>query len=90
MTRLFRTEGKFPERPGFISLQHYRANKVERYSNMGILISHGDPWWQIRAKAQQPLLKTKNMNIYVPILGQIGDEFIDRFVIARRVLFILK
>ena len=40
----------------------------------------GEQWWTVRAKAQQPLLKTKNIQNYMPILAQIADEFIERFV----------
>jgi len=76
--RLFRSEGKYPNRPGIQVLQKYRSERVEEYTTCGILVESGEPWWRIRSKAQQPFLKTKNVNNYVPILGQISDEFIDR------------
>ncbi len=76
--RLFRNEGKFPERVGFRVLTEYRAKRVENYATGGILVDNGEVWWRVRSKAQQPFLKTKNITNYVPILGKIGDEFIDR------------
>jgi len=78
--RLFRTEGKFPMRPGFEALKRYRAGRVERYVTDGLLASNGEPWWTLRSKSQQPFLKTKNVNNYIPALGSIADEFIDRLI----------
>ena len=65
-------------RPGFATLDRYRRERVEYYSSSGLLVDKGEEWWNIRSKAQQPLMKTKNMNNYVPLLGSISDELIDR------------
>ena len=76
--RLFRSEGKFPERPGFDAVKVYRQKRVEYYTSNGILPGKGDDWWRIRSKAQQPFLKTKNIHHYLPVLADIADEFIDK------------
>ena len=81
--RIFRTEGKFPDRPGFEILKHYRKKRIEKYASGGILITCGEDWWRIRSKAQQPFLKTKNVEHYVPVLGDIADEFIERIRLIR-------
>lgn len=79
--RLFRAEGKFPERPGLRSVQHYRAARVESYNGSdGLLFVNGESWWKIRSQAQQALLKKDNLASYVPILGSISEEFINRFL----------
>ena len=79
--RLFRAEGKFPERPVLKSVQHYRAARAENYSGSGgLLFVNGEPWWQIRSKVQQQWMKTKILADYAPVLGNITDEFIERFV----------
>jgi hypothetical protein len=75
---VFRTEGKFPERPGFETLKAYREKRIEQFTSAGILAGNGESWWTVRSKAQQPFLKTKNVNNYIPVLGQIAQEFIDR------------
>lgn len=75
---MFRTEGKFPERPGFETLKAYREKRIEQFTSAGILAGNGESWWNVRSKAQQPFLKTKNVNNYIPVLGQIAQEFIDR------------
>lgn len=76
--RLFQKEGKFPERPTLSTLIKYRADRKENYTTSGILMSKGESWYKIRSKIQQPLLKPKNMENYIPVLGGIADEFIDR------------
>ena len=77
---MFRTEGKFPERPGFETLKAYREKRIEQFASAGILAGNGESWWNVRSKAQQPFLKTKNVNNYIPVLGQIAQEFIDRLI----------
>ncbi len=79
---LFRTEGKFPIKLGLPTMTKHRQQRIEYLEAGGLLIDNGDPWWRIRSKAQQPLLKTKYMRNYVPAIGQIADEFVDRFVVC--------
>ena len=61
----------------------YRQKRVEQFTSEGILIDNGEGWWRIRSKAQQPFLKTKNVEHYVPVLGDIADEFIERIRLIR-------
>ena len=82
--RLFRSEGKVPIRPGFEALKHYRIKRVERYTSNGLLPGNGEDWWRIRSKAQPVFLKPKNVASYLPVLGQISDEFIDRIRLIRQ------
>lgn len=82
--KVLRAEGKFPDRPGFETLKAYRAERIDQFTSAGILAGNGEPWWNIRSKAQQPFLKTKNVNNYVPVLGQIAQEFIDRIRLIRQ------
>ena len=77
---MFRQEGKFPERPGFDAIKLYRSKRVEQFTiDSGVMAGKGENWWTVRSKAQQPLLKTKNIQNYMPILAQIADEFIERY-----------
>lgn len=80
--RLFRNEGRYPERPGFETLKHYRANRPEKFTSDGILIDHGDEgWWRIRSKARHTFLNKKKEENYMPVLGNIAEEFIDRYFV---------
>jgi len=80
---LFRTEGKFPNRLGLQTMTKHRQQRIEYLKAGGLLIDNGDLWWRIRSKAQQPLLKTKNLKNYLPAIGQIADEFVDRIRLIR-------
>ena len=76
---VFRNEGRFPYRLGFRTLGVYRKERAEHFaSTSGLLVAQGEDWWRMRSKAQQPLLKTKNMNNYLPVIGCIADDFVDR------------
>ena len=75
--RIFRAEGKCPEKPLFKSLQRYRAARVAQYSGSnGISLANGEEWSSNRTKAQKSMLKKENS--YVVQLGSISDEFIER------------
>lgn len=77
--RLFRNEGRYPERPGFETLKHYRANRPEQFTSDGILIDHGEGWWRIRSKARHAFLNKNKVENYMPVLGNIAEEFITRY-----------
>ena len=81
---MFRSESKFPDRMILKTLRHYRSKRGEQYTSAGILNGNGDDWWRIRSKSQQPFLKTKNGDHYVPVLGDIADEFIGRIWLIRQ------
>ena len=65
-------------------LKHYRKKRVEQYASGGILITHGEDWYRIRSKAQPAFLKTKNVEHYVPALGDIVNDFINRIRFIRQ------
>jgi cytochrome P450 len=76
---MFRNEGRFPNRKGFETLKKYRKERAEHYSAAGLFIAQGEDWWKIRSRAQQPMMKPKNIYNYLPAINEIGDEFIDRY-----------
>nr|QST15057.1 CYP362A4 protein [Diaphanosoma celebensis] len=75
---LYRNEGKFPNRMTTMSLKMYRDKRPEIFKSTGLLLDNGENWWRIRSKTQQSLLKPQNVKTYLPVMGQIADEFIDR------------
>ena len=75
---LFRNEGRFPNRMGFDTLKKYRKERAEHYSAAGLFIAQGEDWWKIRSRAQQSMMKPKNIYNYLPAINDIGNEFIDR------------
>ena len=77
---MFRVEGRFPIRPGMPVVKLYRSKRRDHYDTGGVLVDDGEAWWNLRSKAQQPLMKAKNINNYISDLGSIADEFIDRLL----------
>nr|QST15060.1 CYP362A7 protein [Diaphanosoma celebensis] len=81
---MYRNEGRFPIRLGFDTLKKYREKRVEHYSSAGLILAQGEDWWKLRSKAQQPMMKPKNIYNYLPAINDIGDEFIDRIRLIRQ------
>nr|QST15056.1 CYP362A3 protein [Diaphanosoma celebensis] len=80
---LFRSEGRFPTRTPLQTMLKHRQSRSEFLQSGGLLNDNGEKWWRVRSKAQQPLLKTKNIKNYLPTIGHIADEFIDRIRLIR-------
>nr|QST15059.1 CYP362A6 protein [Diaphanosoma celebensis] len=81
---VFRNEGRFPVRLGFETLKIHRQQRPNQFSATGLLVAQGEDWWKIRSKAQQPMLKPKNIYSYLPVINEIGDDFIDRIRLIRQ------
>ena len=77
--KLFRAESKYPNRPSLDALLKYRSDNKDKYNSAGI-VANGKGWWDVRSISQQILLKPKTINKYIPSIGQISDEFVDRFL----------
>jgi len=80
--KLFRAESKYPNRPSLDALLKYRSDNKDKYNSAGI-VANGKGWWDVRSISQQILLKPKTINKYIPSIGQISDEFVDRIRLIR-------
>ncbi|KAF2879869.1 hypothetical protein ILUMI_26299 [Ignelater luminosus] len=70
---LFRNEGKFPIRPSFLALSHYRK---KNFNSIGIVPGNGEEWYRFR-NAILPLLKTKVVNSYLDRHESVADTFVE-------------
>ena len=75
---VFRNEGRFPVTMGLETLKMYRKERVDDYNAAGLMLAQGEDWWKIRSRAQQSMMKPKNIYNYLPAINDIGNEFIDR------------
>jgi cytochrome P450 len=73
---VYRAAGPQPVRPGFDSLSHVQAKLRSRHGHRGLLVSQKDEWKQFRSKVQRPMLRPKTSQGYIPVLGEIADEFL--------------
>ena len=57
---------------------------MEQFESEGLINGNGQDWWSIRSKAQQPLLRNWNAEYYLPVLGNIAGELIERIRLIRQ------
>ncbi|XP_017780830.1 PREDICTED: probable cytochrome P450 49a1, partial [Nicrophorus vespilloides] len=70
---IYRAEGKFPRRPTFEALMHYRR---KRFNSVGVVPGSG-PEWQHFRKGIAPLLNQNIVNKYTKQLYNIGNNLVN-------------
>ncbi|KAJ9574193.1 hypothetical protein L9F63_008449 [Diploptera punctata] len=75
--KVFRNEGRYPERRSHLALQKYRLDRPEIYNTGGLLPTNGPEWWRLRSEFQHGLSRPKNVRSYLPQTDEIILEFIN-------------
>lgn len=75
IANVFRNEPKFPVRPLFDALLHYRKRKPEKYLRMGMFTENGNDWFYLRSLVN-PLLRPGATEPYLPPQSQVADDFV--------------
>ncbi|GFU13084.1 cytochrome P450 302a1, mitochondrial [Nephila pilipes] len=70
------TDHKYPQRPLFEALRHYRLKRKDLYSSGGLITENGEEWWRLR-KAIQFIMHPKFPEIYFSLHEKIADDFIQ-------------
>ncbi|KAI4469416.1 cytochrome p450 family 4 [Holotrichia oblita] len=70
---LFRNEGKYPIRPAFPALLHYRR---VNYGSVGVVPGNGEEWYKYR-QGVMPLLKANLVRSYRQKHEEIADNFVE-------------
>merc|ERR1712110_914656 len=72
-------DGKNPIEPGFDHIVHYRQKlrKDIFHQTAGLLGSHGEPWYDVRSKVQQDMLRPKSAMSYITHIENISSDFLD-------------
>lgn len=42
------------------------------------MFRNGEEWWRVRSKVQAPLLRPKNVALYLPLVDQVTVKFMER------------
>lgn len=77
---IYRASVDTPFREGFGSLKKIRSEAPNNYFNKksGLLPENGDEWWRLRSRVQGPLLKPRNVAMYLPKVDSTALKFMDR------------
>lgn len=74
---VFRSQGKYPNRPPSDFVRHYRLSRRDRYPTIGMAHSQGEEWLSERSNLAPLLLKTSFIENNLPVQNEICNHFID-------------
>lgn len=76
---LMSKEGKMPVEPAFDPMVHYRnVIRKDLFSETaGLVGAHGDPWYEVRSKVQQDMMRPKSAMFYIRDIEEISQQFVD-------------
>lgn len=69
---MYRNEGRYPKRPAFPALLHYRK---KTFNSAGVVPGNGEEWHHFR-KGVNPLLKTQLVSCYADQHESIAKDFV--------------
>ncbi|KAI1287064.1 Mitochondrial cytochrome P450 -like protein [Halotydeus destructor] len=75
--KVFRTEGRHPERRSHRAVGKYRTEHQEKFNSGGIFCENGKEWYRLRKISQSTLLNPAIVNSYITECENITDELID-------------
>lgn len=78
--RVFRNEGKYPNRRPLDSIRYYReVHRPELYpAGSGLTTTQGHEWYEFRSKVQQVLMQPRATKTYVPAIDEVACDLIDK------------
>ena len=74
---VFRSQGKYPNRPPSDFIRHYRLSRPHRYPTIGMAHSQGEEWLNERSNLAPLLLKTSFIENNLPVQNEICNHFIE-------------
>ncbi|XP_035215853.1 cytochrome P450 302a1, mitochondrial-like isoform X2 [Stegodyphus dumicola] len=80
--KLLEMDVKYPRRPPFEALSHYRLQRKEKYSSAGLVSENGPEWLRLR-KAVGFIMDTSFAKSYFSSQEQIATDFINRMLRVR-------
>lgn len=83
---LYLNEGKYPVRPPFPALEHYRK---KRFNSIGVVPGNGEEWYKFRSGVT-PLLKNNLVQSYAKEHEAVADTFVEYIRVKRNNNYILE
>lgn len=79
IAHIYRITMKNPLREGFDSFKKIRMEGSDYFGGKGgILTENGEEWWRVRSRVQAPLMKPKNVAMYLPKVDEATLKLMDR------------
>ncbi|GAB0094309.1 Cytochrome P450 [Sergentomyia squamirostris] len=77
---VFRTEGNFPMRRGFDSIEYFRkVHRKDKYKvTIGLLNEQGEAWWDLRHKVNQVMMKPQITKGYTSAVDEVSTDFVKK------------
>ena len=75
--KVFRNQGKYPNRPPNEFVRFYRESRPDRYPGIGLAHSQGEEWFKERQLLAPVLLKLGALDSHIKSQNQICDDFIQ-------------
>nr|QBC73127.1 cytochrome P450 mono-oxygenase [Osmia bicornis] len=79
---VIRRSPRYPLRPPQEVISHYRRNRHDRYTNLGLVNEQGQRWHDLRTALTSELTGANTVLGFFPALNVVADSFID--LIRRR------
>ncbi|CAH1398079.1 unnamed protein product [Nezara viridula] len=74
--KIYKNEGKYPERLGHLALMHYRLCRPHLYNSGGLLPTNGSEWWRLRSTFQKHIARVQDARSFL----SKGEDIINDFV----------
>ncbi|XP_063220343.1 cytochrome P450 302a1, mitochondrial isoform X2 [Bacillus rossius redtenbacheri] len=75
--RVFKAEGRYPERRSHLALAKCRQDKPEVFNTGGLLPTNGPEWWRLRSAFQREISKVQCVRGYLPTTNTVISEFLE-------------
>ncbi|GAB0094308.1 Cytochrome P450 [Sergentomyia squamirostris] len=77
---VFRTEGNFPMRRGFDTIEYFRkVHRKDKYKvTAGLLNEHGEAWWDLRHKVNPVMMKPQITKGYTAAVDEVSTDFVKK------------
>ncbi|XP_037539641.1 cholesterol side-chain cleavage enzyme, mitochondrial-like [Nematolebias whitei] len=72
---LFKAEGHYPKR---LTVKPWTAYRDYRNRKYGVLLKDGEDWRSNRVSLNKELISVKMLEIFVPLLDDVGQDFVTR------------
>ncbi|CRL03628.1 CLUMA_CG016420, isoform A [Clunio marinus] len=78
--KVFRTEGKFPNRRPLESILYFRKHeRPDLYpAGAGLIVTQGQEWYDFRTKVQQIMMQPRATKVYIPGIDGVACDFIKK------------